>query len=79
MYYKVIKFSFFCFIFFVSVTPNKDIPNRNFGIIQIKDVIFINGYSLAITPHQYRYRISHQMEQLNVGFLENDEFFYGHL
>lgn len=77
MYYKVIKFSFFCFTFFVLVIPNNDTPNRNFGIIQTKDVIFINGCSLTL--HPYRYRISHQKEQLNAGFLENDEFFYGHL
>ena len=75
MYYKVIKFSFFCFTFFVLVTSNRDIPNRKFGIIPTKDVLFIKGCSLAILPHPYRYRISHQMEQLNAGFLESDEFF----
>ena len=44
-----------------------------------KDVLFINGCRLDILPHPNRYRISHQMEQLNAGFLESDEFFYEHL
>ena len=79
MYYKVIKFSFFALTFFVLVTSRKDIPNRNKGIKITKDVLFINGCRLDILPHPYRYRISHQMEQLNAGFLESDEFFYEHL
>ena len=44
-----------------------------------KDVLFINGFRLDILLHPNRYRISHQMEQLNAGFLESDEFFYEHL
>ena len=79
MYYKVIKFSFFALTFFVLVTSRKDIPNRNKGIKITKDVLFINGCRLDILPHPYRYRISHQMEQLNAGFLESEEFFYEHL
>jgi len=79
MYYKIIKFVFFCFTFFVLVTSKNIIPNRSNEIKITKDVLFINGCSLAILPHPYRYRISHQMEQLNAGFLESDEFFYAHL
>ena len=42
----------------------------------IKDVLFINGYDSNIVPHPYRYRVIHQMEQLNAGFLESNEIFY---
>ena len=42
----------------------------------IKDVLFINGCDSNIVPHPYRYRVLHQMEQLNAGFLESDELNY---
>ena len=42
----------------------------------IKDVLFVNGCNPKYLPHPYRYRILHQMEQLNAGFLESDEFYY---
>ena len=42
----------------------------------IKDVLFINGCNINFVPHPYRYRILHQMEQLNAGFLESDVFDY---
>ena len=42
----------------------------------IKDVLFINGCNINTVPHPYRYRILHQMEQLNAGFLESDVFYY---
>ena len=45
----------------------------------LKDVLFINGCNINIIPHPYRYRILHQMEQLNAGFLESDECFYENL
>ena len=81
MYYLYIstKFIFFCFTFFIVFVYNKEISNikpysnnkRN-----IKDVLFINGCETKIAPHPYRYRVLHQMEQLNAGFLESDEYFY---
>ena len=39
----------------------------------IKDILFINGCYL---PHPYRYRVLHQMEQLDAQFLESNEIFY---
>mgnify|MGYP002626550565 CR=1 FL=1 len=42
----------------------------------LKDVLFINGCDLNIIAHPYRYRVLHQMEQLNTGFFESDECFY---
>ena len=45
-------------------------------IESIKDIIFINGCNPKFLPHPYRYRVLHQMEQLNAGFLESDEFYY---
>ena len=43
---------------------------------KVKDVIIINGCNPKNLPHPYRYRVLHQMEQLNAGFLESDEFYY---
>ena len=45
----------------------------------LKDVLFINGCNINIIPHPYRYRVLHQMEQLNAGFIESDECFYENL
>ena len=39
----------------------------------IRDVLFVNGCSLL---HPYRYRVLHQIEQLNAGNLECFELFY---
>ena len=50
----------------------KHFKNKRF----IKDVLFINGCDIKSVPHPYRYRVLHQMEQLNAGFLESDEYFY---
>ena len=50
--------------------------SKNKKIRFIKDVLFINGCDEKILPHPYRYRVLHQMEQLNAGFLESDECFY---
>ena len=41
-----------------------------------KDVLFINGCNPNILNHPYRYRVLHQMEQLEAGFVECDESFY---
>jgi hypothetical protein len=45
----------------------------------IKDVLFINGCQKENLPHPYRYRILHQIEQLNVGNLECFELYYSNL
>ena len=42
----------------------------------VKDVLFINGCNPNLLPHPYRYRVLHQIEQLQAGFLESDEIFY---
>lgn len=42
----------------------------------LKDILFINGCDINLIPHPYRYRVLHQIEQLNTGFLESDECFY---
>ena len=52
--------------------------NTNNGRI-IKDVIFIVGSDMKIMNQHFRYRVLHQMEQLNAGFLESDIFFYENL
>lgn len=42
----------------------------------IRDVLFVNGCDPNLVPHPYRYRVLHQMEQLNAGYLESEEVFY---
>ena len=78
--YETSKFIFFFFTFFILLSSNQE----TFGIgkiskrdkITVKDVLFINGCYTKQVPHPYRYRVLHQMEQLNAGFLESDEIFY---
>ena len=41
-----------------------------------KDILFINGCNPKNLPHPFRYRVLHQMEQLEAGFLECDQIFY---
>ena len=52
---------------------NKYLKNE---LIFTKDVLFINGCDPKKLPHPYRYRVLHQMEQLEAGFLECDQIFY---
>ena len=53
---------------------DNDITNKNKNIgdkndkRHIKDILFINGCYKKL-PHPYRYRVLHQMEQLNARFL----------
>ena len=41
----------------------------------VKDVLFINGCNPNLLQYPYRYRVLHQKELLQVGFIENDEIF----
>ena len=45
----------------------------------IRDVLFVNGCDKNLVPHPHRYRVLHQMEQLNAGFLSSAEVFYSDL
>ena len=88
--YPIIKAIFISFIFLISSISIKE-PSiedncqqnslKNGKIIineinEIKDILFINGCNPEILPQSYRYRVVHQIEQLKVGFLESNEFFY---
>ena len=42
----------------------------------IRDVLFINGCNYIHLPHPYRYRVLHQIEQLNAAFLECYHLYY---
>ena len=76
--YKSTKIILFCFAFFIVLTSNNELPKTNIINKQrfIKDVLFINGLSKKVAQHPYRYRVLHQIEQLNAGFIESDEYFY---
>ena len=78
-YYKIYAL-FFIFIFIKKgnkhkknkVILNKNILNKRV----IYDVLFVNGCDPNILPRQYSYRILHQIEQLNMGFLNSYEIYY---
>ena len=59
----------------INITKSNDIQNVP-KIRKIKDVLFINGYKDKKISHPFRYRILHQIEQLNSGFLESDVIDY---
>ena len=80
--YEITKFIFFCFTFFIGIISNKELSqNSSYNKYprNIKDVLFINGCDTKAVPHPYRYRVLHQMEQLNACFIESDEYFYLHI
>ena len=70
--YEIIKFSLFCFLFFKIILIIQKSQNKNRYARNVKDVLFVNGVG-NLLPQSYRYRVLHQMEQLNAGFLESDE------
>ena len=75
---KSTKIILFCFTFFIALTSNNVISNKDSINYKkfAKDVLFINGCDPKLLPHPYRYRVLHQIEQLNAGFIESDEYFY---
>ncbi len=42
----------------------------------LRDVLFINGCDPKVCPHPYRYRVLHQIEQLNAANLTSTDVFY---
>ena len=49
--------------------------NRSRNKRFIKDVLFLSGCNNKSIPQLYRYRVRHQIEQLNTGFLESNIYF----
>ena len=76
----------FLFIFFIPLLFSKEASNINKNHYNVdindnkkaitKDVLFINGCNPDLVPHPFRYRVLHQMEQLNANFLESDTYYY---
>ena len=80
---KFIKFHIFCVILILSFDIKRETKletiqdSQNIeNIINIKDVLFINGCNSIFLPHPYRYRVLHQIEQLSAGSLQSDEFYF---
>ena len=78
---KVLLISFIFLLNDVSQKETIIVPNKDKEIVinnqrYIKDILFINGCDINIVPQSYRYRVLHQMEQLNAAFLECDEINY---
>lgn len=59
--------------FFYHVITGKKIERYPSPEVSFMDVLFINGCTL---PHPYRYRVSHQREQLLAGNVTSNEIFY---
>ena len=84
LFQKLILLFFLTIIILKSLinikTNEKDKKNKNedntIKIRNIKDVLFINGCNEKFLPHPYRYRVLHQIEQLNTGLLESDVYYY---
>jgi len=73
--YKCLKISFLLFLFFICI-PDKIKVMLNLKDNRIiRDVLFISGCKVNILQ-SYRYRVLHQIEQLNAGFLVTSELFY---
>ena len=76
-YYKIVKISFI--LIFIYNCQKKEIYSTDNIILKkriIRDVLFVNGCDPHILPHPYRYRVLHQIEQLNAGFLDTYEIYY---
>ena len=76
-YYKIFKICLILFFIYKYKKNNyysikKKILNKRI----VRDVLFVNGCNPNILPHPFRYRVLHQIEQLNSGFLETYEIYY---
>ena len=77
IFFKSLFMCLFCIpILFYKKVPITNQNDYNNTKIITKDVLFINGCDTATVPHPFRYRVLHQMEQLNANFLETDTYFY---
>ena len=75
---EIFKCLSLCFILLIILILKKVILKFNLSKKTrfIKDVLFISGYKSKSVHQLYRYRILHQKEQLNAGFLESDDNYY---
>ena len=77
VYYKIFKICLiFCFIYNYIIKIIHLMESKASNKRIIRDVLFINGCDPNILPHPYRYRVQHQVEQLNAGSLESYEIYY---
>lgn len=75
--YECIKIFFLLFLFYICIADKiKFMLNLKDNRI-IRDVLFISGCKLNL-PQSYHYRVLHQIEQLNAGFLVSSELFYSY-
>ena len=72
------KYLTLCFILFILLIFKKIVSKFNLSKKKrfIKDVLFISGYKSKSDHQLYRFRILHQKEQLNAGFMESDDNYY---
>jgi len=73
--YECLKIFFLLFIFFFCIKDKTNLMINSEGNRIIGDVLFISGCNLDL-PQSHRYRVLHQIEQLNAGYLVSRELFY---
>ena len=73
--YECLKIFFLLFLFFICIADKINIKFNSENSRTVSDVLFISGCKLNL-PQSYRYRVLHQIEQLNAGYLVSSELFY---
>lgn len=69
------KSFFLLFLFYICIEDKIKFIFNLKGNRIISDVLFISGCKLNV-PQSYRYRVLHQIEQLNAGYLASSELFH---
>ena len=59
-----------------EIHQNQTNSNLKSKMIFTKDILFINGCNPTVIPHPFRYRVLHQIEQLQSGFLDSDYYYF---
>jgi len=75
-YIKIIIFIFILFILNKNVKISFLEYKNKLDKSIIRDILYINGCDPNFIPHAYRYRVLHQIEQLNAGNLDCFEIYY---
>ena len=70
----IIKIIIFYIFLFILIKNGKNSLKLNKRVIQ--DVLYISGCEQNIVPQLYRYRVLHQIEQLNAGNLDTYQLYY---